>query len=448
MIKKLLSKKCKEFVIFNLFLLLAVAVNAQNAPKKLFEVRELKADVKVFFSKLEKIHPDLYYYYPKDSILQAKENIMQQIVAPMSWSEFAKLIAINTTRFFDGHTGLKWYFFNWNTIPKSAFLFPPKQISVEKGILYIDENTKIVSINGNSANEMINTMRNFSEAGTHQYKRDCSIEDNFSSFYYHLYGSSEQFRLIVEQNGQKTEKIVQGVAKKDVYANDNNTPNFDLIIKNDIALLTINTFNGNRFEEFKTFLDSSFKQIRQSNISNVFIDVSENSGGGDENVSLLLDYIYPTDYYFLYGYAKVKNKTYGSEWKRHNEVDTPYLGKVYILQSYETFSAAMDFSSAIKASNRGVIIGEMTGDPAYSFSNSTSFTLPKTGIHIACAIGFYAMPSGSHNCNLGILPDVYCHRKELNALKKDTNALFEYFKSIIAKYGDRESDIEMLKKFE
>ena len=445
-----------KLVALNLFLLVVVTISAQNTTK-IVEVGELKADVEFFFSELEKTHPNLYYYYPKDSILQAKENILRQLITPMSQTDFAKLIELNTNRFFDGHTGMKhlnWQ--RWHAISSTAMVFPPKQISVERGVLYIGEGSekrKIVSINGKQSEELITTMRNLIEAGKHLYIKDCTIEDNFSIFYCYLYGNQEQFNLTVEQNGQKTEIIIQGVAKKDVSDNDNNVPNFDLIIKNNIALLTVNTFDGSLFEEFKTFLDSTFRQIRLANVSNVFIDVSKNSGGSDNNVSLLLDYIYPIDYYFLYGYSEVKNEmgeneTGGNEWERGNEVDSPYLNKVYILQSYETFSAAMDFSSAIKTSNRGIIIGEMTSDPAYSFSNSTSFTLPNTGWYIPCATGFYAMPSGSHNCNLGILPDVYCHRKDLNAIKKDTNTLFEYFESIIAKYGDRQNALEILKFFE
>ena len=435
-----------RLVLFSLLLLCTVKITAQNTTKETFDVQELKSDVEFFFSELEKTHPNLYYYYPKDSVLYAKETIIRQLTAPMSLFDITQLIRINTNRLFDGHTGIKWY-----NLPKSAFLFPPKQIRVERGIMYIGEGTetcKINSINGKSASEIINTMRNLVEAGKPIYIKDCTIEDDFPIFFFLLYGSCEKFSLAIEQNGKKSQIALQGVTTKDVYYGTNE-PKFDLIIKNGIALLTVNTFNGDFFEEFQTFLDSSFKQIKQADINNLFIDVSENSGGSDNNVSLLLDYIYPDDYYFLYGYALDKDSIVeGSEWLRNHEVESPYLGKVYVLQSYKTFSAAMDFASAIKTSDRGIIIGEMTSDPAYSFSNATGFRLPNTGIWVSCAQGFYAMPSGSHNCNVGILPDVYCHRRDLDVLKKNTNTLFEYFESMLKKYGDRQNSIEILKLFE
>ena len=443
-------------LIFNLFLLITVAINAQNATKTTYEVAELKTDVEFFFSELEKVHPNLYYYYPKDSVLQAKETIIRQLVAPMHRDDFAKLVELNSNRFFDGHTGLKWYF-GWggtvglDRISDTARLFPPKKISVDRGILYTGEGThKILSINGRKADEIVAIMRNILEAGKHNYIKDCTIEDNFSTYYYLLFGDSKQFKLTIEQDKKITQTEWQGVTKKEVYnAITKATTHFDLIIREDIALLTVNTFDGMLLEEFQTFLDSSIKQIKQENVKFLFIDVSENGGGSDENVSLLLDYLYPADYYFLYGYAETENGTEGGEWERHNEVDSPYLGKLFILQSYKTFSAAMDFSSAIKTSNRGIVIGEMTADPAYSFSNIKGRNImPNTGLYFACASGFYAMPSGSHNCNLGILPDVYCHRKDLNAFKKDTNTLFKYFETIIAKYGDRQNAIEILKIFE
>lgn len=441
--------------LFSLFLLLTVAINAQNVTKTTFEVQELKTDVEFFFSELEKQHPNLYYYYPKDSVLQAKETILRQIVAPMSRNDFAKLVELNSNRFFDGHTGLKWYFgwggVNLERISDTAFLFPLRKIRVDRGTLYAEDGTcKILSINGIQTGEIMATMRNILESGKHNYIKDCTIEDNFSTYYYLLFGSSKRFELTVEQGGKIAKKEWQGVSKKDILdTNDNSLPHFDLFIRNNIALLTVNTFDGMLFEEFQTFLDSSIKQIKQKNVDFLFIDVSENGGGSDNNVSLLLDYLYPADYYFLYGYAETENGTEGAEWERQNEVNFPYLGKLFILQSYKTFSASMDFSSAIKTSNRGIVIGEMTGDPAYSFSNvQKQNIMPNTGMYFTCASGFYAMPSGSHNCKLGILPDVYCHRKDLNTFKKDKNILFEYFEKIIAKHGDRQNAIEILKNFE
>jgi hypothetical protein len=446
--------KLSKHLLAYLFLLLTIAINAQNVTKKTFEVDELKSDVEFYFSELEKTHPNLYYYYPKDSVLQAKETIIRQLL-PMSRNDFAKLIELNSNRFFDGHTGLKWYF-GWGgmltevTIPDTAFLFPPKKIRVERGALYTEESiSKILSINGRESGEIVATMRNILEAGKHNYIKDCTIEDNFSTYYYLLFGSSQQFNLTIEHDRKITQVEWQGVAKKDVYKENNTVPHFDLIIRNDIALLTVNTFDGKLFDEFQAFLDSSIKEIKKANVKYLFIDVSENGGGSDDNVSLLLDYIYPADYYFLYGYATQGGETSGGEWERQNKIDSPYLGKLFILQSYKTFSAGMDFSSAIKTSNRGIVIGEMTGDPAYSFSNIQKRNImPNTKMDFVSASGFYAMPSGSHNCNLGILPDVYCHRKDLNALKKDKNSLFEYFETIIAKYGDRQNAIEILKIFE
>lgn len=445
-----------KLLLFNLFLLFTIAVNAQNVAKTTFEVDELKADVEFFFSELEKQHPNLYYYYPKDSVLQAKETILRQIVASMSQNDFAKLIEINSNRFFDGHTGLKRYF-GWggtissDRIPDTAFLFPPKKISVDRGNLYAEKETyKILSINGRPADEIVSTMRNILESGKHNYIKDCTIEDSFSTYYYLLFGSSKKFKLTVEQDGKITQTEWQGVAKKDVYdAVNKPTEHFDLIIRNNIALLTVNTFGDELVEAFQTFLDSSFKQIKQENVEFLFIDICENDGGTDDNVNLLLDYLYPADYYFLYGYAETESETWGVEWERQKEVNSPYLGKLFILQSYKTFSAAMGLSSAIKSSNRGILIGEMTGDPAYSFSNIQGRSImPNTGMSFVCASGFYALASGSHNCNLGILPDVYCHRNDLNAFKKNKDDLFEYFETIIANYGDRQNAIEILKIFE
>ena len=145
---------------------------------------------------------------------------------------------------------------------------------------------------------------------------------------------------------------------------------------------------------------------------------------------------------------KSEYETEGYVWERINEVITIYLKKILVLQSYKSFSASVEFSSAIKSSNRGILVGEPTSDPAIVLIDQTGNNLPNTNIYFGCASAFYTVPSGSHNGKIGIVPDVYCHHRDLNALKQDTNALFKFFESMIAKYGDRQNAIEILKMLE
>jgi len=478
-----------KLVLFNLSLILALTVNAQDTARKTFGVHELTIDVDYFFSALEGAHPNLYYYHSKDSVCRVKEEIKEQLVAPMSRDNFEKLMAYNTNHLFDGHTGLKWVFTDWETIPDSALLFPTSQISVIRGNMYLNEDTgaqKVLSINDKQVSELVTIMRRLIGDDQTPYSKDCRIEDYFSTYYYHLYGSSSVFNLTIEQQGKTTLVTLQGIAKSKAldYNIDDRAP-FDLIIKNGIALLTVNAFDYEYFRDFKIFLEQSFKKIAQANVNYLFIDISENIGGASDNANLLLDYLYPVDYFFWDGYGtrrysesyiesqrgsyfaryedkdeaerrfdawqssiKQEYKTEGYEWERSHEIDSPYLGKLFILQSYKTFSAALDLSSAIKSSNRGLLIGEPTSDPAFNFTDQVGLRMPNTEIYIGCASTSYTMPSGSHNAKVGILPNILCHHKSLRTMKKDTNNLFNYFESIISKYGDWQNAIEMIKNFE
>ena len=475
-----------KLTLLNLFLLFVGAINAQNNIDPTFGVKELTADVEYFFTTLEEAHPNLYYYHTKDSVFRVKESIMRQLVSPMSRDNFNRLMELNTNHLFDGHTGLKRYFERRTTIPDSALLFPSNLISVEQGSIYFNENSKrfkILSINGLHSSKLISTMRSLIGDDQITYIKDCTIEDYFSTYFFHLYGSNNFYNLIIEHDGDQRQLTLQGVLKKDLYTEDEIVP-FALNIQDDIALITVNSFGLRYFKEFQVFLNNSIKQIRQANVKYLFIDISENSGGSSDNVNLLLDYLYPVDYCFLSGYATIRYserhledrretffiryedkeeaekkynlwkksieseyETGGGEWERIYNVDSPYLSKLFVLQSYKTFSASLDVSSAIKSSNRGLLIGEPTSDPAYNFSQAIGLEMPNTKIRFMCATGFYAMPSGSHNSKIGILPDVYCHHKDLRAMKKDTDLLFNYFKSIITKYGDRQNAIEILKMF-
>ncbi|MCL1974390.1 MAG: S41 family peptidase [Bacteroidetes bacterium] len=471
-------------LMLSLFLLSTVPVTAQNVVS--ISVEKLAEDVDYFFSALEETHPDLYYYHSKDSVLQVKEAIKQQLVAPMSRFDFERLMALRTNYLFDGHTGLKWHFEEWETIPDSAFLFPQTLINVMQGNLFLNENAtqRILTINNQPINEIVATMRSLIGDDQTSYSKDCRIEENFSTYYYHLFGSSVSYTLTFEQQEKTIKRIFQGVKKYDVYHNNELLP-FELTIRDTIALLTINDFDLRYLREFPIFLDSCFTQIAKSRIEYLFIDVSENVGGSSDNVNLLLDYLYPAHYYFLDGYGirrysenyidnyrwyfnnryndieeaekayntwkssiKSEYETESYVWERVNEVTNAYLGKLFVLQSYKTFSASLEFTSAIKSSNRGILIGEPTSNPAFCFTDQIGLRMPNTNIFFGCASAFYAVPSGNSNANVGILPDVFCHHRDLGAIKNDSDTMFKYLKSIVAQYGNRQNSIEILDRFQ
>lgn len=148
--------------------------------------------------------------------------------------------------------------------------------------------------------------------------------------------------------------------------------------------------------------------------------------GSDDLVNSLLDYLFTGDYKVMFGYVKRKDREYGLDWTRKNLPQHRFDGNVIVLQSHKTASAALDFSSAIKTSERGLIIGKETRDPAYSFSNSRSFQMPNSKIPFSCATGFFAMPGASYDGKNGIIPDIIYNVEQLGTLNAERiNSLYK-----------------------
>jgi hypothetical protein len=97
----------------------------------------------------------------------------------------------------------------------------------------------------------------------------------------------------------------------------------------------------------------------------LIIDLRFNGGGDPATVAMLASYLFDTKTHLSDIYDRPKDKT-TQYWT--NDAATPKYGgskKVYILVSHDTFSAAEDFSYALKNLKRATIVGATTGGGAH-----------------------------------------------------------------------------------
>jgi len=98
-------------------IILLVVLNIKQSPaqqnkdidKKVyqkFDTEELISDFDYLFETLESIHPDLYFYTPKDSMDILREKVKSNIDHPMIALDFWKIIAPIVVKLKDGHTSL------------------------------------------------------------------------------------------------------------------------------------------------------------------------------------------------------------------------------------------------------------------------------------------------------------------------------------------------------
>ena len=395
-------------------------------------------DIQFYFDTIRNVHPFPFYYSSENLFDSILYDIKTKLPDSLSANDFFKLLEYNTNSIFDGHTGIPYYSYSLNTIPQNSSLFP-LEIFLEREKIYFKDkklSKEILKINGVESCRIIREMTKLLKADFPISVRKNYIEEYFKEFYFSLYGSHENFTINYIDMKQPKTKNLKGILKQNIIKENETQENNDSFVldvfrEDSIALMTVNTFSYENKDHFEHFLQRSFDTIAKLKISTLFIDIRGNGGGSDILVNTLLDYIFIGDYKIMFGYVKRKGKEYGLDWTRKSLPQNIFTGNVIVLQSNQTASAAMDFSSAIKTSERGLIIGMETRDPAYSFSNSRSFMMPNSKLPFSCATGFFAMPGASFSGKNGIVPDIIYDVEKIGVI--NTQSIKNLYKMAIEK---------------
>jgi hypothetical protein len=377
-----------------------------------YSKKELIEDVQYFFNTIKKVHVNPYYH--SDAVDSIKNQIIKSLPDSMDKDIFRKYLLIQTNNICDSHTGFESFF--GNDVFSESNNFIPNVFQIFNGKLSIIHGKKLVnvdSINNISSKLILERFYKYCKADMSPIVRQRIIEKYFSLFYFSEFGNSSKFEISI-RNATPEIIVLHFVNFKDLFKTKESNKDFIFYYfqKQDIAVLELNTFRKDKINDLSVFLLDAFRMIDSLGIKYLFVDNRYNNGGSDVCANELLDYLFDKDYKIIYGFSEVKDKGGeirfgGNTWRRLKQRDYIFKGKLIVLQSVESTSAALDFSSAIKTSNRGLIIGEPTTESVYSYSESMSFNMPNTQFKFRCAQGLYSMPGSNDDVNYGVIPDLY-----------------------------------------
>ncbi len=245
------------------------------------------------------------------------------------------------------------------------------------------------------------------------------------------------------------------------------------IIDNSTAVLTINTFDDDDYEEedmnFKTFIENSFSKLEELNIKNLIIDLRENGGGTEGNEDYIFSYLTDKPYNkykyvqaSAFSYSFYKYSDYDAEDVEELETDikeqhyladdgkilrkaginvptaiqpNPFMGNVYLLTSGWTYSGGAEFCSLMKEHTNAVFVGEEVGG---GFLGNTSgysieLTLPNTGIAVDLPLLKFVLDVSENRVpyGRGVIPD-HKIQPTINEFLKGYDTPMEYTKKLIA----------------
>lgn len=415
-----------------------------NDNPKAIESQLLKQDLVIFRTQLQNSYPSLYRFNSKKNIDKLFDNYCSSIGKNTTQIDFLANIKFILSHLQDGHfyggpsSELQHYF------DEEAKVFPLRiKFIKNNGYVVCSKNetllpeTPILSINNISIKEIkAKIFKYIVSDGKIETKKYWILNNNFWFYYRLVYGEQAAFKIEYKSLDKKIKTITLPAERyKNTECENQKTDPVNYLQfeykQNDIALLTIKTFNQETLdqtkENFIPFLEQVFTEIKTKKTNELIIDLRGNGGGRDTYGSLLFSYLTnaPFEYYTslesstqkltkanLSNYIPKENPAEDYFRGRNNLAtqkpsNTTYLGNVYILIDGMSFSTTAEFCAITKSNNRAKFIGEETGGGYFgnTSGNAVELVLPNTKIYISIPTTKYTLAVKKGNSNRGILPD-------------------------------------------
>ena len=450
-------------------LLFSCSVSRNYDPNKKYSKKELQQDYTLLRDILEKKHPSLYWYTPKDSMDYFFDEGYKAIADSMTELQFGwKILAPLTATIHCGHTSFSMSK-RWNKFIKDRHIpsFPLymkiwNDTMVVTGNLnrkdsVIKRGTIITAINGLNSGEIVNRMFDYMvEDGYSSNVNYIRLSASFPYFHRNIFGLYKTYPLgYLDSNGiernislpyynpesdstLKRKKYRPELKEKKLSAREKLENIRSLHLDTTFSLMTINSFSKGHL---KSFFKRSFRQLRKKKIKNLVIDIRANGGGEINNYVLLTKFLRSTSFkvadtafavsksfrpytshissrFFnniglLFITHKEKDGKYHfGYWERHifaPKRNNHFNGSVYVLTNGLTFSASSLFCNAIKGQQNITLVGEETGGGWYGNSGIMipDIILPNTKLRVR--LPFFRLVQYNHIPvkGTGVIPDIY-----------------------------------------
>jgi hypothetical protein len=443
---------------------------------KNYSIREQQEDLKTLKASLEKIHPGLYWHITKEQFEKKYDSLYNSINSGKTAYQFLDCVFVLLANIRCTHTDTNLSEqeaeFEKNNLPHFPF-----EVIVIDNKLYIKNNytadnlfeagTQILSINGRKASDLIQKFikRSYVD-GFNSQGEIHELSSRFEILTEHEFDIPPVYSIeFVSSDGRVIKKQVSAVTGSAIKDYESKKyppkPNESIKIMDSLktAILTFNTFNDT---SYVTFLEQSFKTIKDKNSKNLIIDLRKNPGGYDDFGSRLFAYIAltPFKYYdhlemtidslndpvFKSGHfidsaaikeffnknhlKKMANGNYILDKKQHSiTADAPFSpeknsfkGAVFVLISSQSSSGASEFSALVHFNKRATFIGQETGG---GYCGNTSgfeylLSLPNTKIRVIIPVIRYLEAIDNCVSKGGVKPD-YAIAPNVNVLGSDAD---------------------------
>lgn len=409
-----------------------------RGPGGLLSREQAGFDIRALVYALTEVHPDIFSTCTQEDFFRAVNKAVDTLPDSVSVLELYRRAAPVVAMIGDGHTNLAFPFNEVFTpelkrMPFWVDVLSDKSIRCRASLdSIIPAGAKILSINGNSAETIVDSMLPF-VAGEREPFRLARVDSFFPGLRHLLYPSGE-FEVVYQSEGshdpQKTtfpalpyDEVLRRSPSLD-SPNDKQPYSYSIDRDRKTAIMDFRQFSNPA--KMEIFADSMFRQLRNEDIDNLVIDLRHNGGGNSLVGDILLRYISPEPFIQM-DKALIRVSPFTRKLMSHRDIspmftfyeipreqfikplseeEGHYSGDVYLLTSNHTFSSAGSFAWAFKECKTGKVIGEETGGMNVCFGDILQYRLPVSGLKCSISFKRFWQLRANENDIHGTLPDV------------------------------------------
>lgn len=454
------------FCVWAFASLLAFTLKAQEP---LFKEEQLKRDIAYFKNRLERNHPTLYLYTPKQQLDLFFDSLSNAIKGPLTELQFYSMLSEVSSHINDGHTiilpseGITAYH-NKN----SPFL--PFHFTIVNGRLYVDmvcadnlpikEGDEILEINGMPSAEIVRQLllRQVRDGYSETYP--LWILNNYLREYFsYTFGHDEVFEIKFKSALGVSAAKVTGLLKEDIYKvatakyadriarnNERGGLYLQFVNKDSCAILHIGDFHNDALrrdfkQNFKNVVGGFFSEIQKKNPSALILDLRDNQGGDIPNGVFLLSHLISKPFKVLEAYYKVNSSTKGERLQKtggqcsgtFNPAKNLFKGRLYVLINGGSFSNSGIVAACLKRYTDAAFIGEETGGGNQTLAGYTlSCILPETKIRVDIPTRQFVLTDEKPMHGRGTIPD-YIVPADLQSVLNNEDSIMRFTLKLMAK---------------
>ena len=464
---------------------------------------KLKEDLTIFKQIREKANSGLYKYRTKTQIDSIFNWAVKEIQKPLTTIEFYKIICQITD--FEGsvHNNTRLPVETIKAFGETGGYFPIPVKLLNNDLLINISNqeiplaSKIHKINDIEINQILKKIQKYyTTDGFNISGKSIGINSVFAKYYKYEFGDFETFKIEYSEpySTQIITKSIKSTSNKlryEMFLNRHSKPvdslnytefkkedKYKFEVKNkDIAVLSVNTFNigGNKYARehkiYKKHLEKWFKEMDNSKVKNLIIDIRFNGGGTDPNDILLFSFLanqkfrenksafintttIPYPEYLVWDeknnkiterirkrfekelhteFTNNKNERYyqNDEYNKFIEPNkNAFSGQIYLLISERVASAGSLFASLVASNTNAIIIGNETMGGYFGHNGHTpvDYQLPNSKIITSFSIVNLeqdVVDKKNQKYGSGIIPDIY-KTQTLDEFIKNEDSTLEF----------------------